>query len=282
MIDPAHDATDKRIAELERRLLKLYSTAKKSLQDQMTVYFSKFEEEDKKKREQVKAGELTQEQYTQWRLWKIVRSDEFFQLQNSISEKLADVNDKATEQIGEAMPDVYTMNYNQEREDAGGEELPALTAAVIAMMKRPKLNRGKDIQWNKKHLLSSVTSGILQGKPLMGRNGICTASINFTIKRNTNVSRVNARTWLTSAETSGRQALYDAAEKIGIHLEKTWYTQRDKHVRHAHAEMEGVTVPAGEAFIVDGYRMIGPGDRSAPTRLWYNCRCRMKCRRKRG
>ena len=75
------------------------------------------------------------------------------------------------------------------------------------------------------------------------------------------------------------QAVYTAAEKLGIHREKTWHTVHDNRVRHQHALMDGVTVPATGKFSVDGYDMIGPGDTSAPPYLWYNCRCRITSRR---
>ena len=81
---------------------------------------------------------------------------------------------------------------------------------------------------------------------------------------------------MTYAETKGRQAVYNAADDLGIHRVKIWRTVHDNRVRDAHAAMDGVSVPWTEDFIVDGYKMIGPGDRSAPAYLWYNCRCRIK------
>ena len=81
---------------------------------------------------------------------------------------------------------------------------------------------------------------------------------------------------MTFAETKGRQAVYNAADALGIHRVKIWRTVHDNRVRDAHAAMDGVSVPWTEDFIVDGHKMIGPGDRSAPAYLWYNCRCRIK------
>ena len=84
---------------------------------------------------------------------------------------------------------------------------------------------------------------------------------------------------MTYAETSARQHVYNAADKLGIHREKTWYTMDDTRVRDAHAAMDGVSVLWTNPFIVDGYEMDGPGDRRAPVHLWINCRCRMKSRK---
>lgn len=54
---------------------------------------------------------------------------------------------------------------------------------------------------------------------------------------------------------------------------KVWLTMRDERVRHAHADMDGEAVHLSETFSVDGHRMYGPGDMSAPLELWINCRC---------
>ena len=81
---------------------------------------------------------------------------------------------------------------------------------------------------------------------------------------------------MTYAETKGRQAVYNASDALGIHRVKIWRTVHDNRVRDAHAAMDGVSVPWTEDFIVDGHKMIGPGDCSAPAYLWYNCRCTIK------
>lgn len=56
---------------------------------------------------------------------------------------------------------------------------------------------------------------------------------------------------------------------------KRWVTRRDSRVREAHADVDGQTVPVNEHFIVGGFPMMHPGDRSAPVELVINCRCVM-------
>lgn len=254
------------------------------------AYFKQFEKLDEQKRKQLETGEITAQEFIQWRLAQIGHGKAFEALRDKVAEDLTEVTNEAIELVATEMPEVYAINYNQEAEDINTDEgsaIPLITAAIIVLllrkksdiMTRPKLNRQRDITWNRKNFSASVTSSILMNKPLLGKNSICAAAVTMTVEKSQHSARVNARTYLTNAETRGRQAVYNAAEKLGIHREKTWYTVHDNRVRHQHALMDGVTVPATEKFSVDGYDMIGPGDTSAPPYLWYNCRCRMTSKR---
>jgi hypothetical protein len=55
----------------------------------------------------------------------------------------------------------------------------------------------------------------------------------------------------------------------------TWETMKDDRVRDTHIAVDGQTVPIDEPFIVDGYRLMFPGDISddPPADLVVNCRC---------
>lgn len=54
---------------------------------------------------------------------------------------------------------------------------------------------------------------------------------------------------------------------------KTWVATLDSRTRPTHVKADGQTVKAGEFFIVGGFKMMRPGDRSAPISEWINCRC---------
>lgn len=62
------------------------------------------------------------------------------------------------------------------------------------------------------------------------------------------------------------------------YAKKTWLTMRDKRVRHTHEEVEGVTIPIDEPFIVGGSLMYFPRDTSvmADYDEICNCRCSLK------
>ena len=82
-----------------------------------------------------------------------------------------------------------------------------------------------------------------------------------------------ARTAVTGAQNAGRMDSYAAAEKMGIGLKKEWLATLDNRTRHAHAMLDGQKADIDKPFEVDGYKIMFPGDRSAPGYLVYNCRC---------
>lgn len=278
-MDAAHKETDRQIITLERRLLKLYANAEKSLRKRVTAYFELFAKQDAEKKKQLEKGDITEQEFLQWRLAQIARGKEFEKLLDDVAGELLKANQTAVDMTGDAMPDAYMVNYNQEAEEVNQEEgaaIPLLLAAAGIALLKPSVKRKKDIAWNRRQFHAAVTSNILLNRPLTGNNSVCVASLKFTVKRNADTARTNARTFMTYAETKGRQSVYNAADALGIHRVKIWRTVHDNRVRDAHAAMDGVSVPWTEDFIVDGYKMIGPGDRSAPAYLWYNCRCRIK------
>ena len=132
------------------------------------------------------------------------------------------------------------------------------------------LKRGIDLAYGKKQITASVTSSILQGKSIKHM-------ADDLQKRITTMSRDSAirtaRTAVTGAQNAGRMDSYAAAEKMGIKLKKCWLATLDGRTRHEHAVLDGQSVDADKPFKVDGYKIMFPGDPSAPPHLTYNCRC---------
>ncbi len=83
----------------------------------------------------------------------------------------------------------------------------------------------------------------------------------------------SARTAVTGAQNAGRMDSYVAAQKMGIELEREWLATLDNRTRHQHAMMDGHKAPIDKPFIMDGHKIMYPGDMSAPGYLVYNCRC---------
>lgn len=61
--------------------------------------------------------------------------------------------------------------------------------------------------------------------------------------------------------------------QLGGSLMKRWIASRDTHVRPEHREADGQVVPLSSPFVVGGFPMLYPGDKSAPAHLVVNCRC---------
>lgn len=89
-------------------------------------------------------------------------------------------------------------------------------------------------------------------------------------------SRLIARTEVVSAANSA--AIINAKEtaaKTGLVLNKIWIATRDNRTRHDHREVDRQVIGIDDNFIVGGFLMSQPGDRTkgAPAKELCNCRC---------
>ena len=72
MTDEGHKATDELIAELEARLYDEYKQASKEVRQKLINYLKAFKEKDKIKRQLLKNGQITKQQYNDWRIGHVV------------------------------------------------------------------------------------------------------------------------------------------------------------------------------------------------------------------
>jgi len=90
---------------------------------------------------------------------------------------------------------------------------------------------------------------------------------------------VIARTESHTAVNAARQeALLQSVEQSGIDpatVKREWRATRDKRTRDSHNEETGTKVGLQEPFVINGARLLHPGDRSlgAPAKETINCRC---------
>lgn len=288
--DLGHKLTDKELAKLERRIVKLYREAGKELQATIDAYFEQF----KKRDEEMKAligtvqngKEWTEADYKQWRLNQIGRGGRYQAMRDKVAHRVTDANAVAVSYTNDATPGIYSLNRNYAAytiENVAGNvgfDLWDEQTVKRLMVEKPELmpyyppkralKRGIDLAYGKKQITASVTSSILQGKSIKHM-------ADDLQKRITTMSRDSAirtaRTAVTGAQNAGRMDSYAAAEKMGIKLKKQWLAALDNRTRHAHAMLDGQTVDIDKPFKVDGEEIMFPGDTSAPGYLVYNCRC---------
>lgn len=284
--DYAHKLTDERLAELERRVAKIYEQAAGELSETVKTYFEKFEKRDAAMQEKLKNGEITEQQYKQWRLAQIGRGKRFTALRDKVAERYTNANETAVAYVNDATPGIYSLNRNyaaykiEQVSDKADftlwdeQTVKRLIAEQPDLMPYypPKraLQRGIDLKYGKQQITASVTSSILQGKSIP-------RMANDLQSRMQDMSRASAirtaRTAITAAQNAGRLDTYRAAQDMGIKLKKQWLATLDNRTRHAHAMLDGQTVDVDKPFKVDGYELMYPGDSSAPGYLVYNCRC---------
>lgn len=288
--DLGHKLTDDELKKLERRITRLYREAADELQETIDSYFEQFKKRDEEMRALIgtvqNGKEWTEQDYKQWRLNQIGRGERYQALRDKIANRYTDANAVAIAYTNDATPGIYSLNRNYTAytiERATGsvgfnlwdeQTVKRLIVQQPDLMpyypKERALKRGIDLAWGKKQITASVTSSILQGKSIKGmaddlQNRITTMNRNSAIR--------TARTAVTGAQNAGRMDSYVAAEKMGIKLKKCWLATLDGRTRHEHAVLDGQSVDADKPFNVDGYKIMFPGDQSAPPHLTYNCRC---------
>lgn len=284
--DYAHKMTDEQLAELEQRIAKLYKEAADELSDTVKAYFEQFKKRDTAMLEKLEKGEITEQQYKQWRLAQIGRGKRFKALRDKVAERYTDANATAVAYVNDATPGIYSLNRNysaykiEQVSDKADftlwdeQTVKRLIAEQPDLMPYypPKraLQRGIDLKYGKQQITASVTSSILQGKSIQ-------KIANDLQSRMQDMNRTSAirtaRTAVTGAQNAGRLDTYRAAQDMGIKLKKRWLATLDNRTRHAHAMLDGQTVDVDKPFKVDGYDIMFPGNSSAPGYLVYNCRC---------
>lgn len=284
--DYAHKLTDKQLAELEQRIAKLYKEAADELTDTVRAYFEQFEKRDAAMKEKLDAGEITEQQYKQWRLAQIGRGKRFEALRDKVAKRYTDANATAVVYVNDATPGIYSLNRNyaaykiEQVSDKADFTLWDEQTVKRLIVEQPDLmpyyppkralQRGIDLKYGKQQITASVTSSILQGKGI----GKIADDLQSRMRDMSRASAIRtARTAVTAAQNAGRLDTYRAAQDMGIKLKKRWLATLDNRTRHAHAMLDGQTVDVDKPFKVDGYELMYPGDTSAPGYLVYNCRC---------
>lgn len=281
--DKGYDLTEKELKALEKRIYDSYKEAYDGLTDIIKEYFAKFADRDASEKARLDAGDITEEQYKQWRLAQIGRGKRFEDLRDKVAERMTNTNAAAVAYVNDATPGIYSLNRNfaaytieQVTGDVGFDLWDEQTVKRL-IVEQPELmpyyppkralKRGIDLAWGKKQITASVTSSILQGKSIKHMADDLQSRI-VTMNRDSAIR--TARTAVTGAQNAGRMDSYFAAEKMGIKCRKEWMATLDGRTRHSHAMLDGEVVDNDKKFS-NGCRF--PGDPQGRPEEIYNCRC---------
>ena len=281
--DKGYDLTEKELKALEKRIYDSYKEAYDGLTDIIKEYFTKFADRDEAEKARMDAGDITEEQYKQWRLAQIGRGKRFEALRDKVAERMTNANAAAVAYVNDATPGIYSLNRNfaaytieQVTGDVGFDLWDEQTVKRL-IVEQPELmpyyppkralKRGIDLAWGKKQITASVTSSILQGKSIKHMADDLQSRI-VTMNRDSAIR--TARTAVTGAQNAGRMDSYFAAEKMGIKCRKEWMATFDGRTRHSHAMIDGEIVDNDKKFS-NGCRF--PGAPKGRPKKKYNCRC---------
>lgn len=282
MGDKGHEQTDKELKRIEKLITKEYKTASKELDAKLKQYFADFGRKDAKMAKMLEDGDITEQEYKQWRIGQMATGKRWESLRDSMTETLVNADKNATKIIQGQSIKAYgdNMNYGTYEVEHGSkidtgfvlydektiENLLKSDPKIIPM---PKLDIPKDELWNRRKLTSAVTQGILQGESIPK---IADRLQNVAMMDRNSAIR-NARTYTTAAENKGRIDSYERAKDLGIQTNKKWIATLDDRTRAEHRHLDNMSIPNDESFEVDGYSIDFPGDPSAEPEMFYNCRC---------
>lgn len=285
MADYAHNETDKRIAELERRLSKEYKQAYKETKDKLEKYLSDFKRKDDEKRQEVENGTLTEKEYKVWRRNQMLTGQRWADMVDTLARDMNDVNVIAAQIVSGEMPETFSLNANYSsyeiengyRQNYGftlydRDTVNRLVSENPDLLPEPSVDIPADLRWNKQKIVSNITQAVLQGKSIPD----IAKAMETVVGMNKASAVRNARTAMTGAQNAGRQQAYERAEAMGIKLQKEWIATLDSRTRHSHGMADGQKVDINGMFKVGGCKMRYPGDVANGTaEEIYNCRCTM-------
>ena len=283
MADPGTAATDKAVATVETRLVKVYKQAQKELNQTLKDFEEKFAEKQKRMEQKLQNGEITEAEYKKWLQGQVFQSNLWKQKIDQVTGVLADANRQALHIVNNEKMGVFAENANyqayQVTKDTGmnlsfslydKDTVGKLIRERPELMPRKQLDGKKDRAWNRTKVANAVSQGVIQGESIPE---IAKRIARDTASENGSAMTRYARTAMTSAQNAGRMETMERAKGMGIKCKKRWLATLDKRTRDAHADLDGQVVDVGEPFHSILGDIMFPGDPSAdPANVW-NCRC---------
>lgn len=264
MSDSAHKWTDAALAELERKLNSAYSSAYKEIKAMLQEQLNKMN---------LAKGMSKAELYKE-----TLKYDRLAKIEEQLAETVKSVNAESVRIINGDLSGVYQENYNFMSGKMNGVVAPIGKGAVnkivsgeVSPFSKLAIDSLKDKAVIKSDLTNQLTNGILSGESIES----ISKRIKGVLENNMAESVRIARTEVTQVEASARQAVGETAKSSGLDVWKRWVSTDDERTRPAHREANGQEVRIDEPFIVDGEKLMYPGDSEGSAGNIINCRCTM-------
>lgn len=280
-MDAGQERLEKEFEKLSKQLRKEYSQASKEVEAKLNTYLKEFEKKDEIKRAAVRSGALSKSEYEEWRVGQVAIGERWKEMRDVLAQDLTNTDKIARSMINGKMPDAYAIghNYATFTVEKGSLVDTSYTLynrnAVMRLVQdspgllpsKFDINIPKDLRWNRQHIQSAVTQGLLQGDRI--------PNIAKRLRNVTNMdykaSVRNARTAMTSAHNKGRLDSLFRAKSMGIEVSKEWVAYIDNVTRDSHVDVNGEVVPIEKTF---SNGLDAPGGMGPPEEV-YNCRCTM-------
>lgn len=275
----------RQLNRLRRRILRVYGTARREMQAQLTEFLTKYKQLDEHKRAQLDAGEITEDEYRIWLQNQVFQSELMRQKLDNITQTCTTAQETAYKLARDEQYNIFAFGANYcfyELEQAAGVAFGLTlynTEAVKRLLRdNPKLVPNKRIKSESNKTYDArvfnryVTQGIIQGKSV---HDIATQAVNGMADTEIHWAMNNAITALTGAQNAGTLQQMRNAQDLGIEVQKRWNSTLDYRTREMHRLLDQETADLDEPFKVQGYEIQYPGDPNAAPEMVYHCRCKL-------
>ena len=296
LIDAGHEAAEREIEKISRRLKIIYSKAAAELGKEWKEFLGKYEK--KRKELYQKIIEATNKDdmakarkaYNDFMRGHTLMDKRYRSLTENLAKEISHVNETAAEYVNGRTPTVYADNWNFSGKDLEYKTNTAIRFDIINphtvenlvktdanFLPRYDIDPAKDIPWNMEIINSEVAQGIVKGESIPKISN----RLNKVCGMNEHSAVRSARTIVTSGENQARMDTAHEAQAKGVIVYKEWIATFDNRVRdwHKTAGMRYGTrdqaIPLDDKFEVGPDMMEKPGDMSACSENLYNCRCAM-------
>lgn len=277
--DYAESKTDEMLSDLEKRIEKEYRTAYNEVSEKYLNFIKGSAVREEEKLRQLQEGKITEADFKKWKEGQVFIGKRWSDMADELAQDLTKVDKKALSMTNGFLPDAYALNHNYatyEVEKRFGinssytlysrETVERLLRDDPNMLPKRKVDVPKDKRWNKQHINSAITQGVLQGDDLR--------SISKRLRSVTDMDKTaairNARTMMTGAQNSGRIDAMKRMKGIGVNVKKEWIATLDHHTRASHGRLDGEIVDIDKKF---SNGCMYPGDPNGLPAEVYNCRC---------
>ena len=285
--------TDKALADLEKRLKRMYGIASNELSKKINAYWRGYTDEDGvwhdgymqryiKEKKAYEAGEYTKRQWQEWQKAQIGRGKRWETLRDQMTDRMLNANQTAISMVNDKTPGIYSLNHNyslyQIESVHPNASFTLVDENTVKRMMEEKNHvtfrilshdHKADYVWNQKKITNALTQGILQGEH---PSKIAKRFLNVMGSNQAAAIR-NARTAFTSAQNAGRVDSYAKASDMGIEIEKEWLATSDSRTRDSHIEANGQRIKWDAEFKMEHGTLKYPGDPAGHPAEVYNCRC---------
>lgn len=289
MADQAHDAVDKMIEEMQKKISKEYKAAVETAQKRLDDHLAAYAKKDAEWAAKFKAGEVTKKEWNAWRKGQMMTGKHWEQMRDTLAQDYHNANVIARSIVNGYMPEAYATNYNwatyevekglnidtsftlynREAVERIAKEDPEILPPPGPTM-QAKIAANKDLAWQQGQIQSVTLRSILTGESI---DKIAKTISQELGAENFAAATRYARIAMTGAQNAGRQDAFERAESLGIEMQREWVATLDGKTRHEHRMLDGQRVDVDKPFNYGGVEIMYPGDPSAPGFMIWNCRC---------